>query len=91
MAPTVNKDVEETRRLEKDARNEMMRAAELMSIALIDEAAEGRASNIMAMLDMVAARIIRQVSKDFGMDTDQVVKLHADNVLSTIHRLNKGK
>ena len=91
MAPTVNKDVEETRRLEKDARNEMMRAAELMSIALIDEAAEGRASNIMEMLDMVAARIIRQVSKDFGMDTDKVVKLHADNVHNTIRKLNERK
>lgn len=89
MAPTVNKDVEETRRLAKESRAEKMSAAEIMSITLMDEAADGKASDMMVMLNIITARIILELSKRLGGDIDLILKTHSEHVRNTIRILKE--
>ena len=84
MAPTVNKDVEETRRLAKEAHKQDLADCEILCVAMMHTAANGNPVEIMSLLDMISSRVILQTATDLKMSTNNIVGLHFQHIVKTI-------
>jgi flagellar motor switch/type III secretory pathway protein FliN len=89
MAPTVNRDVEETRAIEKQARKDVRIECELLCIALLHTAADGKASDMMVMLEMISARVILEISERLKMSVDSILEMNNQHIVRIIKVLKE--